>query len=100
MDASKLFLPPYLVALFDRPANFLHIFSKEIRTPNIIWDNNCRSAVQQHVSSTLSNFQSSNNKEWNYSSVPGLDFAQLTGQIIIGGVYLDLYLNQPNSRLH
>jgi len=99
-DATKLFLPAYLVATLDRPANFLHIFSKEIRSPNIVWDSKCRSAVQQHVSSTLSNFQSSNSKEWNYSSVQRLNFEELCGQTIVGGVYLDLYLDRPEARLH
>ena len=102
LDVTKLFLPNYLVALLDRPANFLHVFSKDTKSPNLIWDSTHRSAVQQKVQSILSSFQSSGSIEWNYSQYAndGINFSNLSGQSIIGGVYLDIYIENPNTRLH
>ena len=100
IDSTKLFLPLYLITLFDKPANFLHVYNSNVSSPNLIWNDICRSAVKQHINGALSTFQSNSSKEWNSSSVSGIDFSSLNQQILIGGVYIDLYLQIPQTRLH
>ena len=103
-DVANLFLPTYLVSLLDRPANFIFIFNKEFYSPNIIWTSTQKSLVQEKIKETLSHFQqqsSSNDfQNWNYSQIQKIDFSSVSGQPIVGGVYINAYIENPSTRLH
>ena len=100
MDATSLFLPRYLIALIDRPADFLYILKQNYQSPDLIWNAENRSISSKAITDTLTGFQNKNEIEWDYKQGRPIDFTQINKLTIIGGVYIQIYVDQPKTRLH
>ena len=108
LEICHLFFPRYLIAILEKPSSdFLYFFDQNHAIPDLIWNDLTRDFAFNLIHKELSSLiQLKENKrvrgegyQWNILSIPPIQYAEITGQIQVGDVYIDLYNQQPRYRL-
>jgi len=95
------FLPPIFTdAMRENAEASVHMYEGNHENPELVWDDDARSKVQSVVKEMKEQFyqeQSNNpNAKWDISNDFEVVYTSVAGEVVIGGVYLRLFVKQPN----
>ncbi|XP_062518532.1 LOW QUALITY PROTEIN: dnaJ homolog subfamily C member 13-like [Corticium candelabrum] len=98
------FLPPiFMDAMQDNPEASVHMFETAQENPELVWNDEAREKVQNVVKRMkLSHYEAQKDNPDTLWKLPHdflVVYADVEGQIIIGGVILKLFIQQPSWAL-
>lgn len=98
------FLPQTFLAVMREDADSaVATFDSNQENPELIWNDTTRSELQQHLARMSAEFASLKAENaantWKMQEGSEVQFHELKGELVVGGVYIRLFLKQPNYAL-
>ncbi|EQC40559.1 hypothetical protein SDRG_02447 [Saprolegnia diclina VS20] len=100
VENLRHFLPFALVStLMDDPENFEAVFEEDAHDAELIWNEDMRRALRGHMDEVLTRIEGTTDVHDKFLSFPadGMDFNAWDHGTIVGDLYLDLFLQNPEA---
>ena len=96
------YLPPIFAdALRDNSANAIQMFDSTTESPELIWNDEIRKAIRQNIQTSVTELTTLHLRDpsakWNAPNTDETLYQSVVeGEIIVGGVYIRLFNNNPS----